>query len=141
MSETRWPKVGVAVILRRDNKVLLGKRQGSHGENTWSLPGGHVDPFEDPTQTSLREVQEETGLEIDNIRKGPWVHSIFEQEKKHYITLFMRADLISTDEPQILEPEKCVCWQWFSPSDLPSPLFLPLEELIRNNPSALQGNI
>lgn len=53
------PKVGIAVIVKRDNKVLLGKRIGSHGANTWAFPGGHLEFSEEFEDTATREVDEE----------------------------------------------------------------------------------
>ena len=32
------PKVGVGVIVRKDGKILLGKRRNAHGDGTWSFP-------------------------------------------------------------------------------------------------------
>ncbi|WP_413777060.1 NUDIX domain-containing protein, partial [Streptococcus pneumoniae] len=42
------PKVGVAIIARRpDGCILMGRRKGSHGAGTHSVPGGHLEPGED----------------------------------------------------------------------------------------------
>ncbi len=38
--DKKYPKVGVGVMIMRENKVLLGLRQGSHGAGEWSFPGG-----------------------------------------------------------------------------------------------------
>ena len=37
------PKVGVGVVVVKDGKVLVGKRIGSHGAETWAFPGGHLE--------------------------------------------------------------------------------------------------
>ena len=37
------PLVGIAVMVIKDNRVLLGKRQNSHGSGTWAYPGGHIE--------------------------------------------------------------------------------------------------
>jgi hypothetical protein len=37
------PQVGTALIITKDDKVLLMKRKGPHGKGTWSTPGGHLD--------------------------------------------------------------------------------------------------
>ena len=63
------PKVGVAVIVVKDNQVLMGKRIGSHGENTWAFPGGHLEFGETPEECATRELFEETGLKATHISK------------------------------------------------------------------------
>lgn len=123
-------KVGIGVIIKKDNKILLGKRLNSHGEGTWCFPGGHLEFNETPEQCAKREVKEECGLEINHITRGPWTHDIFEIENKRYITLFMLANYISGD-PQILEPTKCECWEWFKWSNFPNPLFIPIKNLLQ----------
>jgi len=37
------PKVGVGVIIVKNNKILFGKRKNAHGEGSWSFPGGHLE--------------------------------------------------------------------------------------------------
>lgn len=51
------------VLLIHHNK--LGK---------WLYPGGHVDPNEDPAQTAVREVQEETGVAVEIIAGERFTH-------------------------------------------------------------------
>lgn len=34
---------------------------------------------------------------------------------------------------KIMEPEKCEEWNWFDFQNLPSPLFLPLRNLLKTN--------
>ncbi|MGL4775402.1 MAG: nucleotide triphosphate diphosphatase NUDT15, partial [Aeromonas veronii] len=61
---TLYPRVGVGVILTNaQGQVLLGKRKGSHAPY-WSIPGGHLELGESFESAAIREVAEETGLEI-----------------------------------------------------------------------------
>lgn len=126
------PQVGVGVIIIKNNKVLLGKRKNSHGEGSWSFPGGHLEFNESWEECAKRETLEETGLDITNIRFAAVTNDIFQLEKKHYITIFMLSDYIG-GEPQLKEPEKCEQWEWFDWDDikLPRPLFLPIENLLK----------
>lgn len=126
------PRIGIGVLVIRDNKILLGKRLNSHGDGTWALPGGHLEFGETPQQCAVRETLEETGLQISNIQAGPWSSDIFEKEQKHYITLFMVAHAVA-GEPKVLEPNKCERWNWFEITNLPNPLFLPLKNFLIEN--------
>jgi 8-oxo-dGTP diphosphatase len=123
------PVTGVGVIVLKEEKVLLGKRKNSHGDGCWSFPGGHLEMFETWENCAKREVMEETGLKIKNLKYASATNDIFQKEKKHYITIFIIADydsgLISN-----MEPEKCSEWNWFSWNNLPAPLFHPIENLI-----------
>jgi 8-oxo-dGTP diphosphatase len=85
------PKVGVAVIVIKDSKILLGRRVNSHGSGTWQFPGGHLEFEESIEDCAKRELFEETNLKIRNIRFGPYTNDIFNEEQKHYITLFVVA--------------------------------------------------
>jgi 8-oxo-dGTP diphosphatase len=126
------PRVGIGVFVIKDGKVLLGKRKNAHGDGSWSFPGGHLEFGESWEDCAAREVMEETGLNISNIRFGTATNDIFEKENKHYITIFMITDWQS-GEPQNMEPEKCEAWEWFEwkEESLPSSLFVPLQNLLK----------
>ncbi|KEQ16250.1 nucleotide triphosphate diphosphatase NUDT15 [Endozoicomonas numazuensis] len=128
MTDKNIPKIGVAVIVIRDSKILLGRRINSHGQGQWAFPGGHLEFGESPEECGIREVMEETGLNINQLRTGPYTNDVFITEGKHYITLFMIAES-SSGIPQVKEPEKCLEWEWFEWDHLPAPLFLPIVHL------------
>jgi 8-oxo-dGTP diphosphatase len=119
MSEAR---VGVGVFIFKNGKFLVGHRGGSHASGTWALPGGHLEFGESFEQTARREIAEENGLEIENIRFGAVTNDVFSEENKHYITIWMISDWKS-GEPKILESEKCLEWRWVDFDNLPEPRF------------------
>ncbi len=125
------PKVGLAVIVMKDGKILIGKRRGSHGHGTWHMPGGHLEFGETLEECARREVEEEAGIEIENIKVLALTNDIFEKELKHYITVWMIADWKS-GEPKVMEPDKCERWEWKSWEEIRKlrPLFLPVKNLI-----------
>lgn len=123
------PKVGVGVLVTKNGKVLFGKRKNAHGEGSWCFPGGHLERGEKIEDCAKREVMEETGLSIKNLRFGPYTNDIFKKEDKHYVTLFVIADYDS-GELKLMEPERCERWDWFDWEGLPRPLFLPEQNLL-----------
>ena len=126
----RRPQVGVAAIVMKDGKVLLGKRRSGHGRGGWQFPGGHLEFGEAIEECARREVLEETGITIKNVRPGPFTNDIFAQEQKHYVTLFVLAEY-DAGTLAVREPDKCDEWGWFEWPDLPQPLFLPIRNLLK----------
>ncbi len=117
----------------KDKKVLLGKRKNVPiGKGTWGFPGGHLEENESFENCAEREVAEETGMKVKNLRFLTATNDIFTKEKKHYITLFLRAEHVS-GSPKVLEPDKCEKWRWFEWKKLPSPLFLPVKNFLKQN--------
>jgi 8-oxo-dGTP diphosphatase len=86
--------------------------------------------WEEIFDCAKREVLEETGLNIKNIKIGPYTNDIFDQENKHYITLFVVSEYDSW-LLQIMEPEKCDIWEWKRKEEIPENLFLPIQNLIK----------
>ncbi len=124
-------KIGVGVIVVRGSQILLGKRIGALGSNTWNFPGGHLEWDESVFECARREVLEETGLtNLSNFRYGPYTRDVFTNENKQYITLFVLADC-NQGEPKIMEPDRCERWEWFAWNELPKPLFLPITNLLK----------
>ena len=124
------PAVGVAVMIIDGGNVLLGWRISGHGANTWQFPGGHLEYSESVEDCARREVREETGLELANLRPGPFTNDIFGADGRHYVTLFVLADYAG-GVPEVREPDKCAAWAWFPWTELPEPLFLPIVNLLR----------
>jgi 8-oxo-dGTP diphosphatase len=124
------PQIGIGVIVRKENRVLLGLRKNAHGEGTWSFPGGHLEFGEEVEGCAIREVLEETGARITIVRRGPFTNDMFKEERKHYVTLFVIADYES-GVVEVREREKCQRWDWFEWKHLPQPLFLPIQNLLK----------
>ena len=59
------PYVGVGVVVLRGDEVLLAQRGKWPRKFTWSIPGGAQEIGETVQDAALREVREETGLEIE----------------------------------------------------------------------------
>lgn len=60
-------KVRATGVLIENNSLLLVKQKLSNNKN-WSLPGGRVEPGETLEQALIREMKEETGLDVEPIR-------------------------------------------------------------------------
>jgi len=124
-----YPGVGVVVLLKNDNKILLGFRNAELGKNTWGLPGGKLDFGEEPINCAIRELKEETDLDvkISDLKFIGLSNAIFDNET-HYITLFYESEKFY-GELKIMEPDKCNEWKWFD--KLPENLFLPFKNFIQ----------
>lgn len=59
------PVVGVGVVVVKDDAVLLIRRGQPPRQGEWSIPGGRQEWGETVRETALREVREETGLEVE----------------------------------------------------------------------------
>jgi 8-oxo-dGTP diphosphatase len=129
MADKQVPRIGIGVIIRKDNKVLLGKRKNAHEPGSWCPPGGHLEFMETIEDCARRETNEESGLAITNIQPPVFTEDFFTEEKKHYITMLVTADWES-GEVELREPDKCEEWRWFAWDELPSPLFLPMQNHI-----------
>ncbi|CEG38658.1 probable 8-oxo-dgtp diphosphatase nudt15-like [Plasmopara halstedii] len=130
-------RVGVGVLLmsrKHPNCVLIGQRKGSHGEGKFALPGGHLEMFESWKECALRELKEETDLDLKEVSFATVTNDPMEDEGKHYITIFMQA---TVDDDQIIrnmEPLKCEGWIWVPWADLRArnDLFTSLSNVINS---------
>jgi 8-oxo-dGTP diphosphatase len=119
----------MGVLVMRGRKVLLGRRSGAHGEGYYAAPGGHIEWGESLAETARREVREECGLEIEEIRLlsvGTYIWG----EQRHYVDVDVACQA-PRGEPQNLEPENCLGWAWYDLDALPAPLFSVTENMIR----------
>jgi ADP-ribose pyrophosphatase YjhB (NUDIX family) len=59
------PVVGVGAVIICDSKILLERRKNEPGKGKWSIPGGLVELGESAEEAAIREVMEETSLEVE----------------------------------------------------------------------------
>lgn len=92
------PMVAVAAVIVKDHHILLVKRLSEPGRGTWSIPGGLIKIGELVAEAVRREVEEETGLEVE---VGPLVkvvdRIVLDDEgriKYHYVILDHLAKVI-----------------------------------------------
>jgi 8-oxo-dGTP diphosphatase len=62
------PFLGVGAIVVQDGRVLLARRANPPLQGEWSIPGGLVETGETAAEATVREVREETGLEVRALR-------------------------------------------------------------------------
>ncbi len=123
-------KVGVSILIKNGDRILLEKRQGTtHGNGTWGPPSGHIDYGEKPEETATRETQEETGVTISDVKFRVVTNDVFEEAQEQYITLWFDATYVS-GEAKVKAPEEESEVGWFTWDSLPQPLFLPLQHLL-----------
>ncbi len=127
--DKKIPKVGIGVIIIRDNKILLLKRKNAHGQGTWSMPGGHLEFGESLENCAVRETEEETSIKITDVKFKAITNDIFKKENKHYITIWMEGKYLS-GEPKINANYEMSEVGWFDLKKLPQPLFLPFKNLL-----------
>jgi len=65
MTEQKSPKLTVDVVISDGEKVVLIQRKNDPFQDAWALPGGFVDYGETVEQAAVREVKEETGLDVE----------------------------------------------------------------------------
>jgi len=121
LEDNQKPKVGVGVLIFKDGQFLLSKRKGSHGEGEYAFPGGHLEYMESFESCAKREVQEECGIEIENVR-FQLLANVKKYAPKHYVHITLIADWKS-GEPKNLESDKSEGWQWYDLDNLPEPVF------------------
>ena len=149
VKEKKKVGAGFGVIIEKtDGMILMGMRHPdpdkadsafrSAGE--WSLPGGKMEWGETFEEGAIREVLEETGIQIS----GPdaveviSVHN-FMNEHAHFMTVGMLVrETVGAvgggvwQDARVMEPDGIVEWKWVDPRDLPQPLYFPSVGVIEN---------
>ena len=90
------------IIQTKDYKYLLVRRKIEPGKGLWDLPGGFIDPGESMEDGARREVREELGIEVTNLRYLESYTDRYEYQGVNYHTLAANflADLPEGAEPK-----------------------------------------
>lgn len=112
----RHPVPGTSIIARLpDGRIVLVKRRDN---GLWGLPGGMVDWGEDIATVVERELREETGLQVAQIRRLIGVYSAPDRDPRiHSICVVVEVDAIG--EMQV-DPMETLDVQAFHPQDIPT---------------------
>lgn len=118
------PAVGIGIIIEnQDKQILIGKRKGAHAPY-YSIPGGHLELGESFETCAIREIKEETGMNITDPEVICVTNNLrtYEEEGYHTISVILLVKGFC-GQPQLMEPEKCEGWLWVDPQTLPQPHF------------------
>ena len=89
----------VASLIRDGNKILLGQKPKGKGPypDSWHIPGGGLQKNESCKGAMIREIREETGLKVKNLKEAAWDTDV--EPDKHgkstyYVFLQFKSDLL-----------------------------------------------
>jgi len=131
-----YVKVGVGVIVVDDNERVLLEKRSDNG--MWGLPGGGIEPGEAVCETALREVREETGLDIEitglvGVYSEPWAGRIVTYpdngDIRHLVDIVLIAEMISGE--MVISSES-LDLRFFNPDSFPTKLVPPAKKPLRD---------
>ncbi|MEM0451407.1 MAG: NUDIX hydrolase [Nitrososphaerota archaeon] len=115
----RWPIPAVGLFVVKDGRVLLVRRGNEPGRGKWSLPGGRVRFGERSEDAAVREMREETGLEV-RLRKVVDVVDVFWRGPEgelleHFVIVDFEAEVVGGE---LRASDDAIDARWFSPEEL-----------------------
>lgn len=139
--KTQIVQIAVSVIVRDPTrtKILMGRKVKPPRKDHWIVPGGKLDWGETVSSCGEREVIEETGILIRDLKHLPSLNGEpqFTQELvrtnkevNHFVNFWMFADLDYAQTPITREPNKHADWGWFDITNLPDPVWGPIREVL-----------
>jgi ADP-ribose pyrophosphatase YjhB (NUDIX family) len=120
------PAVGVAVVVRRGDEILWGKRRAGPYSGAWCIPCGYVEWGEEVRAAAAREFREETGLTVE-VGEVLAAHANFHDPERLTVGLWFAGRVVGG----ALQPgDDLVEVAFFPLSDPPRPLAFPTDELV-----------
>lgn len=127
-------KVGVGVVIEKEGFILMGHRVNNYKDtggiyepDSWTLPGGKQEYNETIEECAIREVKEETDLDINDIKVFGASDDI--APNKHFITIHTIAKYVSGDV-SVMESDKIDEWKFFAIDSLPENIYSPSRKTI-----------
>jgi ADP-ribose pyrophosphatase YjhB (NUDIX family) len=100
------------------SQILLIKQFAK--DDAWGIPKGHMERGETYTETAIREVKEETGIDIKIITQLPHVSIIRKKSKKIVVPFLAIQTCVNEPRSDSSEASEVIAAQWFSIGSLPS---------------------
>lgn len=94
---------------------MLMRHPDDFGGGLWGFPGGSIDEGEEAVDTARREVLEETGIELDELRETG-MHEVHMPHGSVYLRSFA-SEVPGTPEVT-LRPDEHIDYRWFDLSEL-----------------------
>ncbi|HLC58601.1 MAG TPA: NUDIX domain-containing protein [Candidatus Nanoarchaeia archaeon] len=91
MSEEKSPRITSAVLVEKDGKFLLGERNKDSAKGYWVIPGGGVKFGETIYDAAIREIKEETNLDVEIIKLIGYKEVIVTEHNYHRLIFFHLA--------------------------------------------------
>lgn len=113
-----WLPSVSAVVRNAAGELLLGKRAD---DGRWSVVSGFVEPGEQPATAVVREVQEETGLDVEPVRLSSVVshpHTYPNGDRCEYLNLGFHCRLLGGTAR--VNDDESVAVRWFPMDALPA---------------------
>lgn len=108
-------RLGTRIAVINDNNQILLSKRGDFG--TWSLPGGRVDSGELIHESAIREVREETGLEVEIDRPV----GLYFQQGRSRMNILYHAKPVGGE--LFGKTDETLDNRFFAPDNLPENLF------------------
>ncbi len=121
------PKVAAAVLIEKENKVLLVRRVNEPYRGMWTLPAGFVNGGEDPAAAAARECLEETNL-IVKIKNVYDVIAGREHERGADFVIVYSAEIIGGEMSPADDADAV---EWFDKNNLPSLAFKATQKVLK----------
>lgn len=135
-------KVGLCCIIKNNEQILLGHRSinrkdtgGIYEPDTWTLPGGKQEYNETVIEGVIREVKEETNLDISDIELLSVNDDI--QSDRHYVTMTFIANKCS-GELMCMEKDKEDEWRFFDIEKIPENIYSPSQKSLSDYKKKLE---
>ena len=124
---TRPVRIAVRALILHRNRLLMVNAWGGGVSDLWCAPGGGVEPHSSLPENLIREVYEETGLQVEI--GAPAMINEFHEPKRgfHQVDVYFRATIVSgTIDTEWRDPEGIVTKrQFFSREEMASIRYKP----------------
>jgi ADP-ribose pyrophosphatase YjhB (NUDIX family) len=111
------------------DKILLGKRNINPGKGMWSLPGGYVNRTEKVEAAAIREIKEETNLDIKLATDD--LLGVYSATGNPHVLIVYQTQLAGPEIAQLAnQPEEVSELAFFGLDALPSLAFMFEEQIL-----------